>query len=194
MTEPILQNQNDDEIASLERRFCRPDADVFDEVISTFLPGIRGLVHRLLAWDGEVDDVVQDVFAAAFTRRKTFRADASLKTWLYAIAVNHCQTRNRRRRLWQTFMRQPGRQETRTVAGPVAASLQQEQILYIQQAVRQLPDKYRDVIVLKYLEELPTEQILRILNINDKTFYTRLNRGRQHLKKELSEFVEDSDE
>ncbi|MHC4553614.1 MAG: RNA polymerase sigma factor [Planctomycetota bacterium] len=191
MTEPILQNQNDD-AAMLERRFRRGDDEAFDEVIESFLPSIRSLVYRLLGWDSDVDDVAQDVFVTAFSKRRTFRADASLKTWLYAIAVNQCQTRNRRRRLWQMFMKQSGRHETRRVVGPVAASLQQERAEQIQQAVRQLPEKYRDVIVLKYLEELETEEILRILKINDKTFYTRLTRGRGHLKRLLSGFMEES--
>ena len=193
MTEPILQNPID-AIPSLESRFRRGDEGVFDEVIMQYLPSIRSLVHRLLGFAGEVDDVVQDVFIAAMTRRKTFRADAMLKSWLYAIAVNHCRTYNRRRKLCQTFLRQHDHRPGLAAASPPVVSLQREQAARIQRAVRQLPDKYRGVIVLKYLEELPTEQILTILNINDKTFYTRLNRARQQLKQSLSDFMEPSDE
>ena len=61
----------------------------------------------------------------------------------------------------------------------------QQRIEKIQEAVRQLPSKYRDVLVLRYLEGLPTQDIVDILSIRESTMYTRLNRAKQYLKEKL---------
>ncbi len=185
MADPILQTQ-DNVSVSLEQRFQQGDTAALDEVIRLYLPKIRQLVNRLLAWNGEVDDIVQDVFVAAFQNRKKFRAESNLKTWLYAIAVRHCRTRNYRRMIWQKIIRMQSNEKI-SLQTPLAASLRTEQIAQLRRAVCRLPVKYRDVIVLKYLEELPAGRILEILNITENTFYTRLNRGRAFLQQDLSD-------
>jgi len=81
-----------------------------------------------------------------------------------------------------------------SVGNPVRSSIEREQIEKVRQAAWRLPGKYRDVIVLKYLEELPTHQILDILNLSENAFYTRLNRARTYLQELLSGDPEDKNE
>jgi len=61
----------------------------------------------------------------------------------------------------------------------------------MQAALRQLPATYRDVIVLKYLEELPMAEILDILKIRQNTFYTRLNRAKNQLRQAVLHMEQD---
>jgi RNA polymerase sigma factor (sigma-70 family) len=192
MIDSKAQTNGDDIQSSLERRFRQEHDAAFDEIIEHYSPVVRRLVHRLLAWDQETDDVVQDVFVAVFVHRRRFRAQASLKTWIYSIAVNICRTRNRRRLIWQTFIANTNH-DTRDVQfeNPLSASLNQEQADKVRQAARRLPMKYRDVVVLKYLEELPTGQILDILKIDEKAFYTRLNRARNHMQTLLADYLDE---
>jgi RNA polymerase sigma-70 factor (ECF subfamily) len=194
MTDLIQQTQAADSAESIQQRFLQNDPAVFDDLVACYLSPIRSLVHRLLVWEADVDDIAQDVFIAAYTKRKTFRAQSSLKTWLYSIAINQCRSRNRK----QLLRRKLTMQQPITIPpqedGPAAASMTQERIEQIRQAVKQLPGRYRDVIVLKYLEELPTKQILDILKMNEKAFYTRLSRARNKLQKSLSEYWESNDE
>ncbi|MHC4883198.1 MAG: sigma factor-like helix-turn-helix DNA-binding protein [Planctomycetota bacterium] len=77
-----------------------------------------------------------------------------------------------------------------TINHPAHVHLQREQAETVRSAVRRLPGKYRDAVVLKYLEELPTREILDILKINETAFYTRLNRGRNLLQQDLAEYLE----
>ena len=191
MAEPTLQRLDTDAEASLEQRFSKADAAVFDDVIEYYLPEIQRLVHRLLAWSGETDDVVQDVFTAAFINRKRFRAQSSLKTWLFTITINTCRTRNRRHLLWRRFVKNRSGCQPSTVRCATEDAYDQEKNQKVQLAVRQLPSKYRDAVVLKYLEELPTPEILAILKITEQTLYTRLYRARNLLQQNLLEYLED---
>lgn len=188
MADPILQTQDNDAPASIQQRFCQGDAAAFNVVVECYLPDIQRLTHRLVAWGGEADDVVQDVFTAAFVNCRKYRADSSLKTWLFSITINTCRTRNRRRLLWRKFVKKHSVDHRPSVCHRDDTFVQ-EQNEKVRLAVRRLPAKYRDAIVLKYLEELPTSEILDILKISEQAFYTRLNRGRNFLQEDLSDYL-----
>ena len=190
----ILQPKSDDAKASLQQRFREGCDAAFDEVIECYSSAIQQLAYRLLGWSGEVDDVVQDVFVAALANRRKFRSGSSLKTWLFSITINICRTRNRRHLLWKKFTKKHPFPNDASAINPVRASLEQEQAEKVRRAAERLPQKYRDVIVLKYLEELPTEEILDILKINETAFYTRLSRARNLLQQDLSEYLENENE
>lgn len=191
MTDPILQSKSDDVTASIEQRFSEGNDAAFDEVIECYLPAVQRLAYRLAGWEADVEDIVQDVFTAAFANRRKFRSGSSLKTWLFTITINTCRTRYRRRQLWRKFLNQTSSRSERVADDPADGSLVREQIEKVRHASKRLPAKYRDVIVLKYLEELPTQQVLEILKISKKAFYTRLNRARNYLLKELSDYLDD---
>ncbi len=61
----------------------------------------------------------------------------------------------------------------------------------VRHAVKALPPKYRETVVLKYLQELPTDKIAQILGISKNALQVRLTRARQRLKKDLAELIED---
>jgi len=76
----------------LVEQFKQGDQSAFDKIVNEFSAEIAVLANRLLGWPGEVEDVVQDVFLAAFTGLKKFRGDCSLKSWLFTITINKCRT------------------------------------------------------------------------------------------------------
>lgn len=194
MADSIPQTKPDDVQASIEQRFREGNDAVLDEVIKCYSPGIQRLACRLLGWDSEVEDVVQDVFIAAFTHRRRFKAASNLKTWLFSITINICRSRNRRHLLRRKFTAKRPAGHTASADTPAGSSLARELSEKVRHAARQLPPKYRDAIVLKYLEELPTGEILELLKINEKALYTRLSRARNLLKRDLAEYWETKNE
>ncbi|MHC5157193.1 MAG: RNA polymerase sigma factor [Planctomycetota bacterium] len=190
MADSTLQSKNDDVNASVEHRFSNGNDAAFDEIMELYSSAVQRFAYRLLGFGGEAEDVVQDVFTAALANRRKFRAGSSLKTWLFTITINICRTRNRRHLLWRTFVKNHSSTKAAPVHAPPDASLQGEQAETVRSAVGRLPGKYRDAVVLKYLEELPTREILDILKINETAFYTRLNRGRNLLQQDLAEYLE----
>jgi RNA polymerase sigma-70 factor (ECF subfamily) len=155
--------------------------DALQRLIAEQGPRLDRLVGRLLDDPAEVDDVLQDVFVAAWEHRRRFRGESRPSTWLVSIALNKCRTRRRRRRLatrlraWLRLSRpteddQAGRRE-----------IGEE----VQRAVRQLPGRYREVIVLRYFEEVPVDQIARALRTSKGSVEVRLSRARQKLREIL---------
>src|SRR5688500_12036613 len=93
---------------SLGERLARGDPGAFEQVVATCRPRVERLARRLLAWRGDVDDVVQDVFLVALEKARTFRREASLETWLTAITVNKCRSHRRGWLRRMTFLKRRG--------------------------------------------------------------------------------------
>lgn len=174
----------------LVEQFKQGDKSAFDRIIGEFSADIAVLANRLLAWPGDVEDIVQDVFLAAFTGLKKFRHNCSLRTWLFTITINKCRTYRYRRIL---HPRQISATDDKVPLSADSASdslLNSELFFHIRRAVRALPPKYREPIVLTYLQELPNDQICRILGISENALQVRLNRARNRLKVQLAELME----
>ncbi|MEX0937097.1 MAG: sigma-70 family RNA polymerase sigma factor [Pirellulales bacterium] len=175
----------------LARALVAGDPAALDEVVQRYAPQIARQVHRLLAWPEDVADVVQEVFVTALAKRSQFRSESRLATWLTAIAVNHC--RRHRRTQWFRLRRlHRVRSEVESSGGAEAeradaAVVRTEQGQAVQAAVARLPHRYREVIVLHYLEELPIEEVSRLLGLSRGAVDTRLSRARKKLKTELGD-------
>src|SRR5271170_6602683 len=101
-TAALSQGQplNDDE-ASFAGRLANGEAEAFEQFVALYQPRVARLAQRLLGWNADVDDVVQDVFLAAWRKIGSFRRGSSLWTWLTVITLNQCRSRIRRRSLLQ---------------------------------------------------------------------------------------------
>jgi len=181
-----------DDEKSLIEQFKNGNTDVFDEIIDCYAPDLAALANRLLGWPGDVDDLLQDVFLAAFVGLKKFRCQSTLKTWLFTITINKCRThRLKKKLLFKTISTKKHNTRLRQTDHADKHSIDKETFERIRRAVNVLPAKYREPIVLKYLQQLPTEQIKNILNIDTNTLNVRLSRARKKLKIELAALIED---
>jgi RNA polymerase sigma-70 factor (ECF subfamily) len=164
--------------------FRRGDAAAFEQVVALYSKQVHTLASRLLGWPSEIEDVVQDVFVRALIHRSKFRGQSSLKTWLFAITVNACRSRQYRQTLRRRFF---FRQRTEYEARPSGRPPDFEPV---RKAVSALPARYRQVIVLKYLNECDTKEIMEILKISESTLNTRVSRGRQILQDSLKDWTD----
>ena len=175
----------------LVEQFHRGDESAFDRIIERYSAEIAVLANRLLGWPGDVEDVTQDTFLAAFLGLKKFRCECSLRTWLFTITINKCRSYRYKRML---HLRRP----SRPVEGPSSAShrpadgtsIDNETFDQVRRAVRALPAKYREPVVLMYLQALPADQVAQVLGINKNTLQVRLNRARKRLKRDLAQLME----
>lgn len=138
----------------------------------------------------QAQDVLQSVFFKFFRGLSGFRFQSSLFTWLYRIARNECLNHRRRKTVPALPLEEilGGREEIdpRPSAGAPDERWERDQIL--KEAVRRLPSKMRDVIVLKYVEELSYEEIGRALGCASGTVASRLNRALAELGERLGPF------
>jgi RNA polymerase sigma-70 factor (ECF subfamily) len=177
----------DDEL--LVEQFRRGDNSAFERIVDQYSADIAALANRLLGWPGDVEDVAQDIFLAAFLGLKKFRCECSLKSWLFTITINKCRTRRYKRRLrLRRFS-----QEVDKVSFSSAREekdMDADEFIHVRRAVAALPAKYREPVVLRYLQEIGTDEISRILGISKNTLNVRLSRARKQLKKDLVDLIE----
>ena len=172
----------------------------FDNLVTRYSGELYAFLCRSTGDPEEAADLTQETFICALKSVKNFRGDSELKTWLFRIAVN--QSRNRFR-WWNRHKRDVtvsldasvGDSDARvsdTIAdgsvGPEDGFIRAEREQAIVQALRSLPDAYRETIILCDVEGLTYEEIATVLSINIGTVKSRIARGREELRKRLSDF------
>ena len=168
------------------------DAAAFDGLVRTHQERITRLVHRLLGWSNDVDDVVQDVFVDVLCNLSRFDGRSNVLTWITRIAINRCRSHQRRQWLRLRFLRKfplprgEGRGE-----GELDQLETQETIQQVHQAIQQLNGRDREIIVLRYLEELPVETIAGMLGAMRGAIDVRLSRARRRLETILKPLLEE---
>lgn len=177
----------------LVERVLRGDDSAFERIVERYAADVAALANRLLGWPQDVDDVVQDVFLAAFSGLKAFRGDCRLRTWLFAITVNMCR-RRQRRRLFRIRTAPIDESCPALCAEESAerAAMDTEALAQVRRAVRALPPKYREVVVLRYLQDLETSEMCELLGISANAMQVRLTRARQQLRQRLGERIEET--
>lgn len=206
-----IAEQNIQEVAlAAETEFVSTDTDflerlkagetaAFDELINRFSADIYKMLFRLTGNAEEARDLTQETFLRVVQSVKSFRGDASLKTWLFRIGIN--QARNRRRwwlarKLNLTFsldadnkhdeglnLRDTLRDDARQ--SPEEETLQREQSTQLREALNELSPNFREAVVLRDIEGLSYEEIAALLETSVGTVKSRIARGREELRKKL---------
>lgn len=169
------------------------DQNAFAEIVDLYKDKIYQLCYRMLGNSHEAEDIAQEAFIRAYVNIHTYDLDRKFSTWLYRIATNLSIDRIRKKKPDYYLDAEVSGTEGLTMYSQVAAeiSLPEDQIETmelqetIQKEILKLPDKYRTVIVLKYIDELSLIEISEILNIPVGTVKTRTHRGREALRKQL---------
>jgi RNA polymerase sigma-70 factor (ECF subfamily) len=176
-------------------RFLAGDVLGFEQIVRHYSGMVFSLAARLVG-PSDAEDVVQETFLRAWHSLARFRGESSLKTWLYAIALNRARARHGTlSRLRAVFT--PGRTREDDAfaslddAADPALSPEENAVLTerrrrLREAVRVLPDEFRTTVVLRDLEGLSYEEVAEVLGIPVGTVRSRLARGRALLKEMLS--------
>lgn len=186
--------------AEFVHRLKNGDPDAFDNLITRYSGDIYAILFRITENAEDAADLTQETFLSALKAIKTFRGESELKTWLFRIAVNHSRNRfrwwKRRRRDSTISLDAPIGDSESTVSETIAGSsisaeeavLQHERESALRSALMDLPDIYREAIVLCDIEGLTYEEIATALDINIGTVKSRIARGREELRKRLKDF------
>ncbi len=173
-------------------RFRQGDDSAFDRIVERHAADVAALANRLLGWPQDVDDVVQDVFLAAFTGLEDFRGDCRLRSWLFTITINKCRHHRRRLSRRRSVRLDEAAPNLYLNENAEMVAIDTESFTQVRQAVRALPTKYREVVVLRYLQGLGTAEICRLLGITTNALNVRLNRARERLKTDLGELTRET--
>lgn len=176
------------------KRVLKGDQDAFTDIVSLYQHRLYQVCYRMIGNKQEAEDIAQEAFVRAYTNLHTFDQKRKFSTWLYRIATNLCIDRIRKKKPDFYLDAQVTGTDGLDMYSQIASSetLPEDQVEQmelqdrIQYEIKRLPDKYRSVIVLKYIEELSLQEISDILEMPLGTVKTRIHRGREALRKQLN--------
>jgi RNA polymerase sigma-70 factor (ECF subfamily) len=173
------------------------DKEAFGGLVERYQDRVFNTLLRVLGSREDARDVVQDAFVQALIKLDTFRGDAKFYTWLYRIAMNlalsHRRNRRRRRPTDSLDAAKDCAGEEPVSQQPAAAEemIERERAALLQQALLQLNDGHRQILVLRELESCSYETIADILDMPVGTVRSRLFRARIQLKAQLQSMLPD---
>ncbi len=190
------------EEASIVAELKTGSEEAYAWLIAHFHQPIYSLVYRGLNDPADAADVTQEVFLKVFRGMGRFNGQASLKTWIYRIAVHEASNQRRwwfrhksRERALEPTESQEARALEETLVdeseSPFDSVSHEEVRARVELELRQVPEPYRTTVVLRDIEELSYEEIAEILQVSLGTVKSRLMRGRNALKKQLAAYVEE---
>jgi RNA polymerase sigma-70 factor, ECF subfamily len=164
------------------------DSELYSEIIDRYSSKVYSTAYSYTHSQEEAKDLVQEILIKTYNNLKSFKADSKFSTWLYRAAVNTCidWSRKRKSKAVMTVMSFEDTDIfeiiTTDAEGPEELLLRQENVEVVRNAVGDLPEIYKTVLILYYFEELQVQEICNILDVPRKTIETRLYRAKKILK------------
>ncbi len=177
----------------LVERLKRGEADAFTTLVRDRAGALLRCARKLLGNEEDAREAVQDALLQASRNIDTFHCQCQLSTWLHKIAINAALMKRRARLsrpqvsiedLLPRFQEDghhaeiPAPWQEPVEAGMARAELQK----LVRDAIDQLPDNYRTILILRELNEMDTEATAQVLSITPNAVKIRLHRARQALR------------
>ena len=163
------------------------DREAFGALVEQYRDNVYRLAYRMCGNAYDADEAAQEAFVAAWRALPNFRGDAKFSTWLYRLTTNAAIDVMRREKRHQTV----GDGEMVDLAddadSPQETVERTEQQEAVQKALATLSEEYREVLLLRYMEELDYAEIAEVLQLPSGTVKSRISRGRKQLRKFLLE-------
>lgn len=188
-------NEDVDVDPELVRAVQRGAPGAMDALVRATYGDVHRLCLRILGDPTDAADATQEVFARLTRSVRAFRGESKFGTWLHRITVNVCAT----------MLRKRGDQRARGQAAgaapfavpdttddlpagddPAAHAVESDQTRQVAQALRELSEADRAVVVLRDLEGLSTKEVARLLDISESAAKVRLHRAHARLRKAIA--------
>lgn len=175
------------------KQVLKGDQNAFGEIVEMYKDKVFQISYRMLGNRHEAEDIAQEAFLRAYVNIQSYNKEFKFSTWLYRITTNLCIDRIRKKKPDYYLDAEVAGTDGLTMYSQIPSKLRLpeddveslELQDTIQKEIMKLPEKYRSVIVLKYIEELSLKEISEILDMPLGTVKTRIHRGREALRKRL---------
>jgi RNA polymerase sigma-70 factor (ECF subfamily) len=170
--------------AALVARIQAGDVEAFETLYIQHAAVIYSLASRMAGSPDEGEDLLQEIFLQAYRKLGSFKGDASIGTWLYRLAVNHCLdfVRSRRAKMGRIT-------DTLDADGAFEPIAQRETPLAridLERAIERLPEGCREAFVLHDVEGFDHKEVARLLGIAEGTSKSQVFKARMKLRELLA--------
>jgi RNA polymerase sigma-70 factor (ECF subfamily) len=161
----------------LLRRFVRGEEAAFSELMRRHEDRMFALAYRITGDRSDALDATQEAFVSLFRRAASFRGDSAFSTWLYRIGMNAAYDVVRRRHPAESLPEKEPPTPASRLSMEEAAGTRSD----VANALRRLPEEYREAVVLHDLADIPYDEIARLTDVSLGTVKSRISRGRRRL-------------
>jgi len=192
----------DEAEAEFVRRLVARDEAAFNELVVLFERRVHALALRMLGRKADAEEVTQDVFVQVFRNVDSFRGDARLSTWIFRVAVNLCKNRMsyEARRGAKRHDDLDSLSETNALRGaegvscgvvhrPDHAAEERQLVDVVREAIETLDPEFRQLVILRDVEDLAYEEIADVTGLNVGTVKSRIHRGRAQLREKVERLL-----
>ncbi|MBI2887270.1 MAG: sigma-70 family RNA polymerase sigma factor [Chloroflexi bacterium] len=173
------------ELESILIEEAKQDSRAFGELVLRYQDRLFNFLYRMTGNREDAQDLAQEVFLRVYKALHRFRPDAPFRPWLYKIAMNLAINHAKGRR--PTALLEEDVPSHGPLASPEGTAEQRETQQAIRQAILELPEVYRAVILLRHVDELSYEEMAQVLEVPLGTAKVRLHRARSLLQEKLRE-------
>lgn len=161
-----------------------------EALVREYEAGVFRLALSVLEDQAEAHEVTQETFLAVLRALPSYREQRSFKAWLYTIALNQSRSHLRKRRVLErlrTSLKADFRSDPKRQVSPEEILIRSEKEAALWRAIRQLDDRLRIVLLLRYFHEMAVAEISEVLSLPEGTVHSRLHSARERLRSALKE-------
>lgn len=161
----------------------------YNEIVDRYKDRLLNVIGRMLHSVEEAEDVVQETMIRVYQHRQSFNFQHCLSTWIYTIGLNLARNELRKRKKFKFFdiTEMQGNEKEFAIEPKLPSRLSQ----VLSSAIDGLPEKYRTAFLLRDVQELPYDEVAKILDVPLGTVKSRVNRARMMLRDKLRPRMED---
>lgn len=180
-----LDAMTDQSDEALLRRFAQGDRAAARALTLRLTPKVMGHAYRLLGQREEAEDIAQEAMLRLWRVSSEWReGEARVTTWLYRVVANLCTDRLRRRDRITLLDKVPDPPDDR--GGPAQDMQSRARVDALQNALNALPERQRQAVVLRHIEEIGNPEIAEIMGISVEAVESLTARGKRALSVALS--------
>lgn len=178
---------NDDNDNRIVEKILSSKKHMFETLVERYKNGIMTLLYRFLGNREEAEDAAQDTFVRAFKYLKSYDSKAKFSSWLFKIATNcaYQQLSKIRKRAFESLddakVGSKVAEPEDTASSPEKVVVDGEKAGMLQQALIKLPDHYREVLILRFMQDLSYNEIAEIMDIPVSSMKVNLHRAKARL-------------
>jgi RNA polymerase sigma-70 factor (ECF subfamily) len=177
-----------DQEAGAVRRAIGGDTEAFADLVSRYRGALEGILAPLARDDHQVQDFVQEAILRARRNLPKYSEEYRFSTWFFRIGVNLAISERRRQRV-ELRLREPAIGARvpgpEAVEDPLDALLREEDVVRLRSALQRLPQRYQDVLHLRYGEQMSCQEIAARMETTPNTISIVLFRAKSRLRKDL---------
>jgi len=182
---------NSDDIKIIDR-VLSGDVEAFSHLIEKYQNMIFRYAYSKFNNYDEALDITQEIFIMAIEALSSFRRESKFSTWLYSIMVNYCKNYKKKNSRYSVVplnvtrgddeydLQLPDDREN-----PEEQVITDDSLRIVKEEINNLPDDYKDILILRDIDGLSYNEIVDVLNIKISNVKVRIHRGRELLKNRL---------